>query len=539
MTINDLKQLRESEDKVEFKAAENNFPWNGGSHTDQKERRKCFLGYVVALCNEGGGYLVLGMGDNHPHEVIGSNFAEGEIGNLEDAVYDKLGIRVHIQELFDNGNRVVVTKIPPRPKGRTLKFEGVPLMRTGESLRNMSDDEVFAILSEQEADFSGTICPGLRLEDLDENAIGILKSKYAEKQHNESFLTQANEQVLIDLELLKNGRLTYAALILLGKKDKIKELLPQCAINLEYRSNPSSIQFDKRNLFADPYFLLIEDLWKIIDARNKMKHIQIDSYIADIPELNNEVIRESINNAVAHRDYTKSSEIVIKQSPVAFSVSSHGGFPLGVNKDNILTVNSTPRNRLLAEVLTKTGLVERSGQGVDKIFYQTLSEGKAFPSYDNSDLFQVTINIPALVKYPVFALFIRNIQKELLAENKLGVHHLIVLVKIRGGKELTESDLEAIPKLSSVGAIKEGKGEILLSGEYTRLVEMLEGSDVDKIIAFVSKNAPVKMGDILQLFNHRLTRRQVNNLVFNLVEGGMIEKEGKGSATVYSIKEHR
>lgn len=538
MTINELKQLRESEDKVEFKAAENNFPWNGGSHTGQKERRKCFLGYIVALCNEGGGYLVLGMGDDHPHEVIGSNFSEGEIGNLEDAVYEKLGIRVHIQELFEDKKRVVVTKTPARPKGRTLKFEGVPLMRTGESLRNMSDDEVFAILSEQEADFSATICPNLTLEDLDENAIRILKSKYAEKQHNESFLTQTNEQVLIDLELFKNGRLTYAALILLGKKDKIKELLPQCAINLEHRSNPASIQFDKRGLFTDPYFLLIEDLWKIIDARNKMKHIQIDSYIADIPELNNEVIRESVNNAVAHRDYTKSSEIIIKQSPAAFSVSSHGGFPLGVNKDNILTVNSTPRNRLLAEVLTKTGLVERSGQGVDKIFYQTLSEGKAFPSYDNSDLFQVTINIPALIKYPVFALFIREIQKGLSAENKLGVHHLIALVKIREGKELTESDLKAIPKLSSVGAIKESKDEILLSAEYTRLVEMLEGKDVDKISDFVAKNGPVKMGEILQLFSHRLTRRQVNNLVFNLVEGRILNQEGKGSATVYTIKEY-
>ena len=47
MTIDQLKQLKESEDKVEFKEAKNNFPWNGGSHTDQNERRKCFLGYIL------------------------------------------------------------------------------------------------------------------------------------------------------------------------------------------------------------------------------------------------------------------------------------------------------------------------------------------------------------------------------------------------------------------------------------------------------------------------------------------------------------
>lgn len=51
MTIAELKKLKESEDKVEFKAAEHNYPFAGGSHHDQEKRRKCFLGYVVALAD--------------------------------------------------------------------------------------------------------------------------------------------------------------------------------------------------------------------------------------------------------------------------------------------------------------------------------------------------------------------------------------------------------------------------------------------------------------------------------------------------------
>ena len=58
LTIPDLAILRESEDCVEFKEAQHNFPWNGGSHREQKDRRKCYLGYIVALANEGGGLLV-------------------------------------------------------------------------------------------------------------------------------------------------------------------------------------------------------------------------------------------------------------------------------------------------------------------------------------------------------------------------------------------------------------------------------------------------------------------------------------------------
>src|SRR5690606_18548085 len=99
LSIQKLKSYKESEDKIEFKEAKHNFPWNGGSHTEQKDRRKCYLGYIVALANEGGGHLVLGMKDKRPHEVVGSNFAKGKTGALEDAVYNNLGIRVHIIEL--------------------------------------------------------------------------------------------------------------------------------------------------------------------------------------------------------------------------------------------------------------------------------------------------------------------------------------------------------------------------------------------------------------------------------------------------------
>ena len=52
MTIAELKLLKESEDRVEFKSATHNYSYNGGSHSDQNERRKCFLGYVIALAND-------------------------------------------------------------------------------------------------------------------------------------------------------------------------------------------------------------------------------------------------------------------------------------------------------------------------------------------------------------------------------------------------------------------------------------------------------------------------------------------------------
>ena len=123
-------------------------------------------------------------------------------------------------------------------------------MRTRDSLREMSDMEMFTILSEQEPDFSSKECEGLTLDDLDKDAIEELKNRYADKQKNDAFRTMSTRQVLMDLKLIENEKLNYAALILLGKKEKITQLLPQCTIVVEWRISTSMIQNSARAEFV-------------------------------------------------------------------------------------------------------------------------------------------------------------------------------------------------------------------------------------------------------------------------------------------------
>jgi ATP-dependent DNA helicase RecG len=70
-----------------------------------------------------------------PHEIVETAFAERETGKQEDEIYKRLSIRVEIEELYDDSKRVLVFKIPTWPVGSPLNFEGVPLMRIGDSLR--------------------------------------------------------------------------------------------------------------------------------------------------------------------------------------------------------------------------------------------------------------------------------------------------------------------------------------------------------------------------------------------------------------------
>jgi ATP-dependent DNA helicase RecG len=387
MTIKELKWLRETEDKVEFKEAKTQYAYNSG--------RKSVLGYVSAIANEGGGYLVFGIKEASPHEVCGSLAFEGKEGKLEQDVYRDLKIRIKTETLFDEGKRVLVIKIPSRPIGKVLYFDDVPLMRVGESLTRMSDEMYLSIIQEQEPDFSATICEGLTFEDLDKKAVDKMKILYADKQKNPSFLQIRDERMLSDLQLAVKGKLTYAALILLGKSGTIDRYLPQCRIIWEYRNTETQIHYDRRQTITEPFIIGLDSAWSLIDqpTLNLNRPIQAGLVVYDIYDFNREVVRESILNSYAHRDYTLTSDVVIKQYPQMIEIINPGGFPKGVSIDNILHVSSTPRNKLIADVLEKTGLVERSGQGVDKIYSETLAEGKQKPDYTRTNSYQVTLRI--------------------------------------------------------------------------------------------------------------------------------------------------
>jgi ATP-dependent DNA helicase RecG len=553
-SIEQLKYLRESEDSVEFKAAEQgNFSYDGGNKTQPKERRKCILGYVTALCNEGGGTLVLGMHDKYPHKVLGTQQSINAIGLLESKIYNDCGIRPNIYELYEDPEnhrgRVLVIQVDGRPTGKLFRFEDVPLMRVGEELKPMSDERILQILCEHEPDFSAEFCTGLKFADLESEAIDILKKRYSEKQQNPNFRTLTNRQALSDLKLISGNRITYAALILLGKSDIIQKYLPQAMILLEYRKSVSLIPFDNRQSYCGPFYKIVDELWHDINLHNSKIDIQHNSYFDNIKYFNEEVIREAINNAVAHRDYRRNSETVIKLYPDLFVVMNAGGFPLGVSQNNLLEVQSTPRNRLLSEVLASTGIGERSGQGVDKIYRLTLSEGKEPPDYSHSDNFRVELRIDATIKDVAFAMFIESEQRDLEPDEKLSVSEVIGLDSIRrGNSEAVSRDI--ISRLLSRKLIeKRGKTRathfILAKSYYEMCGENAQYTyeqewNVEQVLPYILTHfksfKTAKMKDFAALLEPHLTRRQVRNVIDKMIPR-YLTKSGAGSATTYSLSD--
>lgn len=550
LTIEQLRNMRESEDHVEFKRCQQgNLSFNGSDKQKPSDRRKCILGYVVALANANGGYLVLGMEDAFPHKVVGTSQCENALGKLENEIYKALQIPVDAYELFDENNRVVVVEIPRHPVGKALRFEDVPLWRSGEELIPMPDKVLFSILQETDPDYSQAICEGVTIDDLDKEAIDILKEKYARKQNNPTFTSLSDRQALSDLKLIEGNKVTNAAVLLVGKAEIIQQNFPQAKVQHEFRTTEGQERFDKRLSFVAPFYILIDQLWKAVNDRNGSVPVQEGAYMFDIPFFNEEVIREVINNAFAHRDYRLASEIVIKQYPTKLSVISPGGFPIGVTLENILTVSSTPRNRLLADVLAATGIVERSGQGMDVIFRLTLSEGKQTPDYSKTNDYQVTAILSATVKDPGFALFIKSIQQELPENQKLSVFDVLTFCAIREGKQ--PKDKEIAKRLYSMGYLeKRGKTSAIryilprryyeLTGnqsEYSELTDWDDEQIWSVLFRYLKKYGTAKKTDIAKLIGQHISDSQLRRLLERLSEGPNppLIKEGKTRNLTYSL----
>lgn len=112
----------------------------------QYDNNKLFK-YCVALANEGGGHLLLGIADKEPRQVVGSAAFNDTI-EMASKLFTSLGFRVDVEEVQHPEGRVVVFSIPSRPRGTAYHFKGAYLMRSGEELVPMSEDHLRKIFSE-------------------------------------------------------------------------------------------------------------------------------------------------------------------------------------------------------------------------------------------------------------------------------------------------------------------------------------------------------------------------------------------------------
>lgn len=398
-----LKQLQEwlnakEDEHLEFKEAKNNF------HFEK------LVKYCAALANEGGGCIVLGVSDRRPRKVVGSQ-AFADLERTKAGLIEQLRLRIEVEEIFHPDGRVVVISSPSRPIGVPIAVGGAYWMRAGEDLAPMTADMLRDIFDETGPDFSAEVCPGAAFADLDPAAIDILRARRLEHSGNQALANRTASQLLEDAELVTQAGVTYAALILAGARKALGRLLAQAEVVFEYRLTEAPGPANQRDEYRQGFLLFYDKLWETVNLRNDRQHYQDRFVMHEVPTLREGSVREAILNAVSHRDYRHPGSIFIRQYPRRVEIVSPGGFPRGINPENILD-KQAPRNRRIAESLLRCGLVERSGQGANRMLVECVQDGKPLPDYSRSDEQEVFLRLHGDMQDPAFVKFLTGLPHE-------------------------------------------------------------------------------------------------------------------------------
>ncbi len=531
----DLEQLAEwmgadrEDEHLEFKEAKSRYSFD--------ELAK----YCCGLANEGGGVMVLGVTDKKPRRVVGTQ-AFRDLQDTRMRLNDHFRIRIDADEVHHPDGRVVVFRVPGRPVGTPIAYQGVFWQRIGGSLRAMTPEVLRRIFDEAIPDFSAQVCPGADLASLNPEAIGRLRAMWRLKSGNDALDSLGDEQLLADAELSLDGGVTYAALILLGRERALGKHLGQAEVVFEYRSSDTSIPYQDRREYREGFFLYDDDLWTTINLRNEIQQYQEGLFRWNIPTFGEAVIREGILNAISHREYRLPGSVFVREYPRKVEIESPGGFPPGITPDNILS-RQYPRNRRIAEVLAKCGLVERSGQGMDRMFADSISESKLPPDFAGSDEFRVVVTLHGQVRDPLFLRFLEEVGAE--RRSQFGAEDLLVLDLVHREAPIPEHLRPRLARLVDLGVLQvKGRGRgttYLLSrrfytiagrrGVYTRR----RGLDRETNKALLSRHIEDnraegtrlrELSDVLPA----LSRRQVQTLLHELRTEGRIHVVGRTRA---------
>lgn len=522
--INDILNRNTEGEVLEFKDRRNNF--------DSRERSD----YCAAIANMGGGKLLLGISDDK--KIVGTNVYQGTINQIPQKVYRDIGITVAVEEVIHSKGRVVIFDIQSRPVGQRVRSNGhyAYPVRRGESLGEMDDNTTRKILNEVQSDFSAAIIENANIYDLDEKAIENFKQRRMEKTGNQGLINVPIEKILTDLGLIRNGKITFACLLLLGKKEKIIEFMPQAEIIYEWRSDPNQIHHDSREVWKEPYFLIYDEVWNVINARNIRFPYQEGFIQQEILAFDEKACREAVNNAVAHRDYSISGRaIFIYASPKSFRVKSPGGFPNDITPENILDAAPYWRNKLIAEAFEMTNLVERSGQGIDNIFDASIRQGKGVPNFEGTGANIVQINIPAKVKDAEFVKFLEKIVNE--QQIIFSFDEIFELEKLRENKILPLlKHKEKFLKLGIIEKVGKTSGQKFIlahryysyqerPGIYTRIKGFSRESKKELILEHIRREGRGNRDEFRDAFPD-LKPKDISNFLQELKREGKIEREG-------------
>jgi predicted HTH transcriptional regulator/REP element-mobilizing transposase RayT len=182
---------------------------------------------------------------------------------------------------------------------------------------------------------------------------------------------------------------TAGTLLLFGRSEALRRFLPTHEAAFQVLRG---LEVEVNDFLPYPLLRLAEEMFTRFQARNAEEELQFGMFRVAVSTYSETAFREALANGLIHRDYTQRGAVHVQWSEDQLEISSPGGFPSGIRLDNLLVAPPHPRSPLLADAFKRTGLVERTGRGINRMFAEQLRVGRPAPDYGrSSDAYVVAV----------------------------------------------------------------------------------------------------------------------------------------------------
>lgn len=348
------------------------------------------ISYVSAIANMEGGFLVVGVHDK-TLEIVGTDTynydRQKAILRLTDRCANLSSEGLDIEEFItdDTKKKVWVISIPKHRPKLPVYAHDKAWQRIEDSLVELTSERLNAILEETSPtyDWSAETIIEAMLDDLDPRALQKAREEY------KSVHPRLAEEVDVwsDMELLGRagvavkGKLTRAAILLLGKPTAVHYLAPSVATVTWVLVDEHDEKRDYEH-FTIPFLLTVDEaLAKIRNLNQRI--LPGGTLFPDIVKQYDEYsIREILHNAIAHQDYTMQERVTMVETPNSVTFSNGGYFLPGSVRNAIEQTGPQKyyRNYALCQGMVSFNMIDTIGRGIRKVF--TEQQKRYFPMPD-------------------------------------------------------------------------------------------------------------------------------------------------------------
>ncbi|MQY79008.1 MAG: transcriptional regulator [Bacteroidetes bacterium] len=336
---------------------------------------------VVAFANTRGGIILIGVDNNGI--VKGISVGTDTMVNWSNQISQVTEPTVipELESVPINGKYVVIIKIKEYPL-KPVSFRGRCFKRVSNSNRQMSPQEI----AQMHLQSTGNSWDALAAAVADSDILDLVKIKNyilsSTSSGRRNFANTAKPiEVLEKLELIKDNKPTWAALLLFGKNPQSP--LTQATIHCGRFKGETKI-IDDRLISGT----IIDQINEVMDFIRKNTNVEF--VITGKPQRDEiwdyplEALREAVINAICHRDYSEPSDIQIKIFDDSIHIWNPGGLPFDLTIDDLLDPahSSKPRNKLIAQVFYDMALIERYGSGIQRMIADCVKAGLPEPIFE-------------------------------------------------------------------------------------------------------------------------------------------------------------